>query len=300
MRYKKGLIDGVFGTGWQPSPIDLRDYNNRNDRVLAVSGALKQTASVNDERFSLRDEFEYPDDQESLGSCCGFSGCGVLEHLIWHMYGVRVKLSKRYLYKMLRYLLGWVGDTGGYLRATAAAMRAYGVCEESSWPYNIATFDERPPWEVGVLAMNNRVSSKKDSLTYFRHDAGMNTPPECVALSIREWIVKHVPTMFGTALFSDMQESDVRYTGKLPMPNARAYQIGGHAMSIIGWDDKCKIKNPVDGQIYTGAWEVRNSWGNYGDGGYLWIPYGYTLRKYMSDCWSIISTEFVDMDEFGL
>lgn len=297
---KPRLIDGIFGTGWQPSPIDLRDYNNRNDRVIAVSDALKQTAAVNDERFSLRDEFGFTDDQGRLGSCCAFAGKGVLEHLIWRLYGVRVKLSARYLYRQLRYLLGWVGDTGGYLRVTAAAMRAYGVCEESQWPYFIDLFDERPPWEVGVLAMNNRVSSKKDSLTYFRHDAGTNTPPECVALSIREWLVKHIPTMFGTALFSDMRESDVSSTGNLPMPSAKAYQIGGHAMSIIGWDDKREITNPIDGTTYTGAWEVRNSWAFYGDYGYLWIPYGYTTRKYMSDCWSVVSTEFVDMEEFGL
>lgn len=60
---------------------------------------------------------------------------------------------------------------------------------------------------------------------------------------------------------------------------------GGHAVSVVGWDDSIpkenfKIKNYMDPAKPTimpekdGAWLVRNSWNsNWGDKGYFWMSY---------------------------
>jgi len=47
-------------------------------------------------------------------------------------------------------------------------------------------------------------------------------------------------------------------------PESPTVNYGGHAMCVVGYDDT----------KYGGAFEILNSWGaNWGNGGYVWIPY---------------------------
>lgn len=49
-----------------------------------------------------------------------------------------------------------------------------------------------------------------------------------------------------------------------PSDNYTSETLGGHAMTVIGYDDKKS----------GGAFEIQNSWGTeWGNGGYIWIPY---------------------------
>ncbi len=52
------------------------------------------------------------------------------------------------------------------------------------------------------------------------------------------------------------------------------YLIGGHALLVVGYDDT--KENTIRGRKYRGFVECQNSWGkDYGDNGFLWIPYEY-------------------------
>ena len=75
--------------------------------------------------------------------------------------------------------------------------------------------------------------------------------------------------------------------------------LGGHFVTICGWDDTVQI--PVakvgwlDRQRYSvGAWKVANSWGEgWGLGGYFWLPYDYTFNgnQICSDPWALIGMQ---------
>ena len=71
----------------------------------------------------------------------------------------------------------------------------------------------------------------------------------------------------------------------MPYPNLATEQVlGGHAVSIVGYDDTM----PVDGRS-PGRFIVRNSWGtSWGDNGYFYMPYDVLKTPGMaSDFWLI-------------
>ena len=54
-------------------------------------------------------------------------------------------------------------------------------------------------------------------------------------------------------------------------------ESGGHAISIVGWDDNVPASSFKTNPGMDGAWLVKNSWGaNWGIGGYYWISYADT------------------------
>ena len=105
--------------------------------------------------------------------------------------------------------------------------------------------------------------------------------------------------MFGFTVFSSYRQAS--NDGKIPNPCRGERVLGGHAVVAVGYDDKMIIKNSECGKETAGAFLIRNSWGTqWGDKGYGWLPYEYVLTGLAIDWWTLLKSEYVDTNMFGL
>lgn len=286
----------VVFTGALPAWPDLRDYNDRSKQVVPLIEPLKVAAIGADElppSFDLSADFSEVEDQGALGSCTAHAGVGLLEYMQRRALGTHTDLSRMFLYNSTKYLLGWDGDSGAYLRTTAAAMQLCGCPPEKYYEYDPDFLDAEPDAYQVALAQGFK------GLTYFRHDGGTNTPPECALASIKKYIAAYVPSMFGFYGFDSFSYGG--RPGDIPLPRSAESAKWAHAVDAVGYDDEYVITDRRDGAKTKGAVKFRNSWGtDWGNDGYGWLPYEYFLRRYCWDDWSILSAQWVDTGQFGL
>jgi C1A family cysteine protease len=232
------------------------------------------------------------ENQGGLGSCTAHAGAGIIEYYERKSFGRHIDASRLFLYKVTRNLMKVKGDTGAYLRKSMGAMVLFGVPPEEYWPYtdDEKRFDEEPPAFCYAFAQNYQ------TVKYFRHDPP-RTRPEEMLKKVRTYLASNHPSMFGFTVYNSIEQAEG--TGRIPFPSPKERIEGGHAVAVVGYDDKMKIKNKYGKVETTGAFLVRNSWGKeWGEKGYGWLPYEYVLRGLAEDFWSILKKEWVDTGEF--
>lgn len=283
-------------TGAIPSLPDLRDYNNLHPSIVELSKKLG-VSTVKDEdlpnEINLKDGFPKVRDQKSIGACTAFGVIALLEYMELAARGEATDLSEMFLYHATRWLLGWEGDTGAYIRTTMKAMRMIGIAPQSNWDYDPAFLDRQPDNYVIAMARNYRGTA------YFRHDGGTNTPPQCALISLKRYLAAGIPSVFGFYGFGSF--SDGGSHGDVPLPGPDESAKWAHAVTAVGYADDYEIESQYTYQKTKGAVMFRNSWGSdWGRSGYGWIPYEYFYRQYCWDMWSILSSEWVDSGVFGI
>lgn len=292
-----------LGTGWIPDLPDLRDFTEEDSDIPQMATKLGILAAAQcPPKVDLRKYCSKIENQLDLGSCTAQAGVGIVEYYQNRAFGKHLNGSRLFVYKTTRNLLGWVGDTGAYVRTTMAALALCGIPPEKYWPYitrkhpvpsGERTFDDEPPAFIYALADNY------EAVHYFRHDPVGKKPNEVLA-SVKKWLCYGFPSMFGFYGFQSSNNTNVK--GGIPYPCPREPAIWGHAVAAVGYDDGLKIKNTKCNIETTGALLIRNSWGDkWGDGGYGWIPYDYVLKGMLAhDFWTLLWMEWVDTGKFGL
>jgi C1A family cysteine protease len=236
------------------------------------------------------------EDQGSLGSCTAHAGVGIVEYFERRAFKKHLDGSRLFVYKATRDLMCVKGDTGADLRNTMGALVLCGVPPEKYLPYkdNKTAFDVEPAAFLYALGANYK------SVKYFSHDPlEKDTSPDKILKSVKKYLAAGVPSMFGFYGFPSFEDTDV--VGGIPYPGPKEEAEWGHAIAAVGYDDAKKINNTKSKKSTTGAFLIRNSWGEtWGEEGYGWLPYAYVENGLADDFWSLLGLEWVDTGRFGL
>lgn len=307
----------TVGTGWLPPYLDRRDYTVEHPKIAEIIEKLDYTPEVHKKAQTLEySETEEPapqflfvpnkadlrkwcspiENQGGLGSCSAHAAAGIVEYYEKKAFNKYIDGSRLFIYKTTRNLLGWVGDTGAFVRTTMGALRLCGCPPEKYWPYT----DQKPDFDEEPTPFVYSLAEDYEAIKYFAHDPiGGNVTPGALLRRLRFWIARGIPAMFGFYGFDSFGQS--RQTGEIPFPCQNERVRWGHAVVAVGYDDNKIIKNNLCDTETKGALLIRNSWSTgWGDNGYGWLPYEYVRQRYALDFWSLISMEWVDTGEFGL
>jgi C1A family cysteine protease len=245
-------------------------------------------------------------DQGQLGSCTANGWLGLFMFVCKKLFGDTFFGSRLQLYYDERAEDGTTGDdAGAYVRDGAKCLAEKGVCKESTWPYDISRFAEKPSDDCYKEALSNRI------VEYMRVDQDAKHMKACLA--------EGFPFVFGFEVYESFESTSVSRTGIMPMPASGERVVGGHCVMAIGYvDDQgnaqffggrdrfaygvksffSKLSNcmrrltglrilPVTPPAKTII--CRNSWGTgWGDDGYFYMPIDFiTNADYASDFWTV-------------
>lgn len=238
---------------WRPDKPDARDYSLARIQVAAPAALPR--------KVSLRTRMSPVFDQGQLGSCT--ANAAALALAFEHGGGPYSRLQ---IYWNERSIEGTVTeDSGGQLRDVVKALAKYGAAPEIEWPYLTHRFAAAPPPKAVADGLLNTIS------VYARLRTGQE---------LRQCLAEGFPVIFGILLRESFESDAVAQCGVVPMPRRGEKALGGHALTLIGYDDDFR-----GGPHY----EVRNSWGrSWGDKGCCWIPAALIENpRVASDFWTI-------------
>lgn len=211
-------------------------------------------------KVDLREWCSPIEEQLHLGSCVGQAIIGAFELLLNKNYPDKfTDLSRLFVYYNARVIEGDpYMDEGVYVRDGIKAINKWGVCSEDHWPYLTDKFATLPNVQsyldakTRVIKSYHRINSTKDIISSI--NAGC-------------------PVVTGMEVFGDFDNMGINSDPIIPMPSDADESLGGHAITIVGYDNDKKI------------FICRNSYGEqWGDRGYFYMPYDYA-ELYASDAW---------------
>lgn len=240
----------------QKSPHDERDF--LYDQVCTAHPPLPKTFSLKADMFPVRD-------QGPQGSCVAQTLSAVQEY-----NNQKDTLLKGYLSPQFIYDCRPKNKAGMNCRNAMKFLKDYGVCLESTYPYRDNTKDAKPKGLKGFDSVTKqeafiyRISNYAAVMTvYDMKNALFNDGPCLIAVPVYGKIVSR--TASGKPNYridADMWQKKDGYV-----------KIGGHAMTVIGWD--------LNGFIIRNSWG--DKWGNRGHCNFAFTDWG---RHY--EAWAVV------------
>lgn len=211
------------------------------------------------DRVDLREWATVVEDQEELGGCTGNAITSAYELMVKKQYPEKsTQLSRLFVYYNGRMLEGTVDeDLGATLRNSLRAVKEFGICAESLWPYDISKFNIKPSDEAYLDAKQRTIKNYRllSSIEYL-FDALDQGIPVVVGMEVYE------------EFFSVNKENNV-----IDVPKDIGNPQGEHAVCAVGYDKPNRMVL------------IKNSFGsNWGDQGYAWITLDYT-KFFVYEMW---------------
>lgn len=201
-------------------------------------------------------------DQGDLSSCTANAIAGVVQFLQKVQEEPLVMPSRLFIYWNERVIEGTTDtDAGAELMDGIKSVNRHGVCPEDEWPYE----DTRllfPPTPTCYTDASKALLLKYQSVD--------NTVLETLLESLA-----YCPVLAGFSVYDSFESAAVAASGMVPMPDLDNESVqGGHAVLIVGYDQSTRL------------FKVRNSWGQWGQDGYCFMPYAYlTDPDLAADFW---------------
>lgn len=248
-----------------------------HDRLLSVSPEAVRAQPRSASLYPLVGTIPVYD-QEGEGSCTANMGSLQFKYLVAKQGGPAFEPSRQNLYKSVRRVEGTPlsEDSGAEIRDIMRALRKFGVCREDLDPY----IDDGVSFTLPVTEHQAIDALEHQALFYYR----------CATLhAIKASILQGFPVGFGFTCFESLMSAPVAGTGLVPYPESGEESVGGHANTVIGYDDD-KVIGSEKGAVLS-----RNSWGSgWGQKGDLWLPYRYFAEGLASDCWTLRLVELTE------
>lgn len=198
-------------------------------------------------------------DQGELGSCTANAFCAAYKILCKDK---TFKPSRLFFYFYERlaedpnHNIADLTDSGADVMDGESYVQQKGICSEALWPYDVTKFDDQPPAECDVDALQHKLSTYK----------------QITESHVKQYINSNTPVLLAISLYESFQSTNTAKTGIVTMPITKGHGveefIGGHEMLIVGYDDS------------KSTYTVLNSWGaGWGDKGYCHIPFEYIKSK---------------------
>jgi C1A family cysteine protease len=286
-------------TGWIPDIPDGRDYTLGHAKVREAIGKLRgeggrKFLTLGDARaqrppvvdLSADGAMGPVEDQGRTNSCTANAVIGAVEYLYFKGCNERLDLSRLFLYKATRKLLGWYGDPGAFIRTTIKALAMFGAPPEEHWPFDPRLLDMDPDAFVYQMASNFKAlvyaRLDQEEPDHGRRDRG-GRQRETTLDRVRATIADGFPVALGFPVYDSLRED-----GMIPYPTREDKLLGGHAVLAVGYDDGTELL------------KVRNSWGPaWGEEGYGYLPYAYVTEQLAADFWAVFSESWVRVGAFG-
>jgi len=236
--------------GCRKDPEDARD--------IPITRLAPELRAKLPARLDYTKKMSAVSDQGDEGTCVGFASVdGMKEYQEKAEWAKDVQLSVRYLYSECKKLDGYPDEEGTDIRCAMKVLRSHGVPPEKCWPYKPHQQDA-PCGEADDLAKIYRIERY----------ARLRTVDE-----MKESLHANGPFVAGVEVYYEAWNAAER-SGKVRMPGENDILEGGHAICIVGYDDKNRL------------FKFKNSWSDkWGAKGYGYLPYDY-MKKHLMDAWS--------------
>lgn len=222
----------------------LRSKPDWRDRAWAGSRRARTTTRLTPIDWRERQQAPAIRNQAQLGSCTGF---GTTRLLDWRfrLQGLTDYVpSPLAVYFWERQLEGTISyDAGAEVRDGLKVLANIGGPHETLWPYDTGRFTQEPGPQVYTDA------AKRKALQYAR----VNVHTTDVKRALVDG-----PIVIGFTVYSSFESDIVARTGVVPIPKTDEQIVGGHCVTMEGWEKVGRY----DYGIYANSWDT--DWGNAG------------------------------------